>query len=223
MWTLLLDTSSERGIVALGKEGKVFFQKELPLGLQNSQYAISYIKEGLDALGVKESDLGEQLGCIAVGVGPGSYTGIRVGAAIAKSMAFALNKPLVGLSSLEALLPSKEGKFVSLIDARMGGVYAAFGVKQHGWPIKITSCAALWSLQDISAALSAVQVLVTSQIEPLRSKLAALGFESDSWEEKAPDAAEMLRICENRILSGQYSTDGSLDLLYLQEWKPTQH
>jgi tRNA A37 threonylcarbamoyladenosine modification protein TsaB len=56
---------------------------------------------------------------IAVGIGPGSYTGIRVGAALAKTLAYGWNIPLLGFCSLKAFEP-----LPVLIDARMGGFYA---------------------------------------------------------------------------------------------------
>lgn len=70
-----------------------------------------------------------ELDLFAVGLGPGSFTSLRVGLATAKAFAFALGKPLVGVSSLEAMawqmrerLP---GLVCPIIDARRGEVYAA--------------------------------------------------------------------------------------------------
>jgi tRNA threonylcarbamoyladenosine biosynthesis protein TsaB len=77
-----------------------------------------------------------ELDLIAVGLGPGSFTSLRVGLATAKAFAFALGKPLVGVSSLKAMawqmrerLP---GLVCPIIDARRGEVYAA--VYQSGGP-----------------------------------------------------------------------------------------
>lgn len=64
---------------------------------------------------------------IAVTVGPGSFTGLRVGLAFAQGLGAALHRPVVGISTLDALAASVEAKTVAaLIDARRGQVYARF-------------------------------------------------------------------------------------------------
>ena len=64
---------------------------------------------------------------IVVAEGPGSYTGLRIAVATAKTLAHTLNIELVGMSSLLALVPyQQEGLFVPLMDARRNNVYAGF-------------------------------------------------------------------------------------------------
>jgi tRNA threonylcarbamoyladenosine biosynthesis protein TsaB len=60
---------------------------------------------------------------IAVTVGPGSFTGLRVGVAFAKGLALALDKPAVGIGTLEALAAEAEGLVFAAIDARRGQLY----------------------------------------------------------------------------------------------------
>jgi tRNA threonylcarbamoyladenosine biosynthesis protein TsaB len=62
---------------------------------------------------------------IAVGVGPGGFTGLRIGVATARGLAQARDLPLVGVSSLAALAAPHEGPVVAVIDARRGEVFAA--------------------------------------------------------------------------------------------------
>jgi tRNA threonylcarbamoyladenosine biosynthesis protein TsaB len=62
---------------------------------------------------------------IAVGVGPGGFTGLRIGIATARALAQARDLPLVGVSSLEALAAPNDGRVVAVIDARRGEVFAA--------------------------------------------------------------------------------------------------
>lgn len=82
----------------------------------------------LEILGEKP----ENIEIFGAGVGPGSFTGLRIGIATVKGLAFALGKPVVPVSSLEALarsasmaLPDPETLVVPVADARMGRVYAA--------------------------------------------------------------------------------------------------
>ncbi len=63
---------------------------------------------------------------IGVTVGPGSFTGLRVGMAFAQGLGAALDRPVVGLSTLDGLAASASGVDAALIDARRGQVYARF-------------------------------------------------------------------------------------------------
>ncbi|MGZ5948394.1 MAG: tRNA (adenosine(37)-N6)-threonylcarbamoyltransferase complex dimerization subunit type 1 TsaB [Caulobacteraceae bacterium] len=65
----------------------------------------------------------DKLDRIAVTVGPGSFTGLRVGIAFAKGLALALGKPAVGIGTLEALAADAEGLVFPAIDARRGQLY----------------------------------------------------------------------------------------------------
>jgi tRNA threonylcarbamoyladenosine biosynthesis protein TsaB len=65
----------------------------------------------------------DQLDRIAVTVGPGSFTGLRVGIAFAKGLALALDRPAVGIGVLEALAAETEGLVFAAIDARRGQLY----------------------------------------------------------------------------------------------------
>ncbi|WP_309604460.1 tRNA (adenosine(37)-N6)-threonylcarbamoyltransferase complex dimerization subunit type 1 TsaB [Phenylobacterium sp.] len=65
----------------------------------------------------------DRLARIAVTVGPGSFTGLRVGIAFAKGLALALDLPAVGIGTLEALAAEGSGLVFPVIDARRGQVY----------------------------------------------------------------------------------------------------
>ncbi len=65
----------------------------------------------------------DRLDRIAVTVGPGSFTGLRVGIAFAKGLAVALDLPTVGIGSLEALACEADGLVLAIVDARRGQVY----------------------------------------------------------------------------------------------------
>jgi tRNA threonylcarbamoyladenosine biosynthesis protein TsaB len=62
---------------------------------------------------------------IAVGIGPGGFTGLRLGIATARALSQARDLPLVGVSSLAALAAPVDGRVVAVIDARRGEVFAA--------------------------------------------------------------------------------------------------
>ncbi len=78
----------------------------------------------LVAQAMAESGLGfDALERIGVTVGPGSFTGLRVGLAFAKGLALALAVPCVGVSTLQALVAGRQGKCAAVLDARRDQVY----------------------------------------------------------------------------------------------------
>lgn len=209
MWYLLFDTSSERGVVFLFHDKELVFNKELPLGLQNSQFLVPTIEEGLKECKIEVKDLF----CIAVGVGPGSYTGVRVSAAVAKALSFAHKIPLVGISALKTFIPKEERCFAAMIDARMGGVYLAIGEKREA-KVHFTLDSKVMPLKEVIPLLETVDFLITPWALTLREKI------SREFEEKAPDPYQMLDLALKKLQEHKETLDGSLDLLYLQEWLP---
>lgn len=119
MITLIIDTSTERSLIAFAQEKKVLFAQNLPFGLRSSHYMLREIERGFKELSISSSNLG----AICVTIGPGSFTGVRVGVAFAKGMAYARSLPLIGISSLKGFVSQKQGRFASIIDARIGGAY----------------------------------------------------------------------------------------------------
>jgi tRNA threonylcarbamoyladenosine biosynthesis protein TsaB len=115
------DTATDVATSALVWDGEV-------LGELTSQPRT--VLEDLDALlrrgGVRDS----QLEGIVVGTGPGSFTGLRMGLAAARTLAFALEIPLAGVSTLDALAASAPGA-VPVIDARRGEVFTGDGAHAH--------------------------------------------------------------------------------------------
>ncbi|OGX84444.1 tRNA (adenosine(37)-N6)-threonylcarbamoyltransferase complex dimerization subunit type 1 TsaB [Hymenobacter glacialis] len=133
MQTLLisLETSSPVCSVALHRiaDGSLVGQSELRLDKSHSTHLTILIEQLLANTGHQLSDLA----AVAVSDGPGSYTGLRIGAASAKGLCFALDVPLVAVSTLKALAAQvmtgtarpKKFLFCPMLDARRMEVYAA--------------------------------------------------------------------------------------------------
>lgn len=118
MITLIIDTSHERSLVAFAKGADILLTLPLPIGLQSSSYLFPTIESGFQKLNLTSADLKE----VAVTVGPGSFTGIRVGVAAAKGIAAPKELPLIGLCSLYGFIDPGR-KYAAVIDARMSGAY----------------------------------------------------------------------------------------------------
>jgi tRNA threonylcarbamoyladenosine biosynthesis protein TsaB len=95
-----------------------------PMTKGHSERIAGFARDAASAAGVSFA----QLDRIGVTVGPGSFTGLRVGLSFAQGLAAALDRPLVGLSGLDALAASagEAPEVAALIDARRGQVYARF-------------------------------------------------------------------------------------------------
>lgn len=123
MKALILETSTQKNFLLLADDGKLIKGKLLPGGSELSRTLGSETKA---LLGKEKPDW------ICVGQGPGSYTGTRVGAALAKGLSFGWQIPLYGFCSLLAFAPPEEGTFAVLLDAKMGGIYVLLGEKIEG-------------------------------------------------------------------------------------------
>ncbi len=123
MYVLGIDTSTLIGGVALLKAGELVGEIVLNIRTTHSERLLPAVE---NLLAAAEVDLGS-VGATAAVVGPGSFTGIRIGVATAKGFAYALGHPLVGVTTLEAYgwqFKSFSGIVVPLLDARRGLVYA---------------------------------------------------------------------------------------------------
>lgn len=119
---LALETSTRLGSVAVGDGSQVLAESVLSVRATYSETVLDEVSRLLDRVGVRVG----QLDGVVVGAGPGSFTGVRIAASLAKGLCFAHDLPLFAYSSLRGLAASVGGVSVcSLFDARRDEVYAA--------------------------------------------------------------------------------------------------
>ena len=121
---LALDTSTMMSSVAIVDGEHVIAEQNLNNKIGHSERLIPSIDTVLKTAGCKLADID----AFAVAIGPGSFTGLRIGLAAAKGFAFSLGRPVVGISSLKALaynLSGSEYLVASILDARRGEYYIA--------------------------------------------------------------------------------------------------
>lgn len=119
---LALDTSNKALSVALLSGKELLAETRLNIKKNHSISLMPVVDFLMQQIGWVPADLDR----IVVAQGPGSYTGLRVAVATAKTLAYTLGIDLVGVSSLYALCPEVSGMIVPLIDARRNTVYAGF-------------------------------------------------------------------------------------------------
>ncbi|WP_206859933.1 tRNA (adenosine(37)-N6)-threonylcarbamoyltransferase complex dimerization subunit type 1 TsaB [Lysobacter changpingensis] len=123
---LAFETSTEALSVALSIDGEVRERFEIA-PRRHAELALPWAEELLADAGLKRA----QLDAIAVGRGPGAFTGVRLGIALAQGIALALDRPVVAISTLAALAMRADAhatgasRVFAAIDARMGEVYSA--------------------------------------------------------------------------------------------------
>lgn len=124
MKILAFETSAKAASVALTQEGKLLGESYQNTGLTHSQTLMVMAQDLLRQCGVAIS----QLDAVAVANGPGSFTGVRIGVAAAKGMAWGAELPCVGVSTLSAMavgLGAWQGYVCPVMDARRSQVYNA--------------------------------------------------------------------------------------------------
>lgn len=97
---LSIETGTDICSVALSNDGELMALRESNEGRDHAKKVALFVDELLKETGVQPADLD----AIAVGKGPGSYTGLRIGVSFAKGMCYALNIPLIAVGSLDALV-----------------------------------------------------------------------------------------------------------------------
>ncbi|MCM1030270.1 MAG: tRNA (adenosine(37)-N6)-threonylcarbamoyltransferase complex dimerization subunit type 1 TsaB [Oscillibacter sp.] len=130
---LNIDTSTSVCSVALSRDGQLLALKENDEGLNHSLLLGTYIDDIL-----KENHLtAGMLDAIAVSMGPGSYTGLRIGVSMAKGLCYGATKPLIAVNTLQALAASvsrrigEDALYCPMIDARRMEVYTALYDKEN--------------------------------------------------------------------------------------------
>jgi tRNA threonylcarbamoyladenosine biosynthesis protein TsaB len=153
MITLGIETATQVVSVALGGDDGLLGVVEIMQGRRHAEILAPAISFVCEQSRVAIADIG----AIGVDIGPGLFTGMRVGIATAKAMAQALDVPLVGISSLDLLafpLRHTTKVIASVIDARKGEVFYAFYLPSPGGVQRVSEPRAC-SVEDFNADVMA--------------------------------------------------------------------
>ncbi|MCX7773317.1 MAG: tRNA (adenosine(37)-N6)-threonylcarbamoyltransferase complex dimerization subunit type 1 TsaB [Clostridia bacterium] len=137
MLTLAVDTSSLTASCALVENGKVVSELSTQHGKTHSQKLVPMIQT---LLRMVDCDL-RDVNLFAAAIGPGSFTGLRIGVVTIKGLAYSLKKPVCGIPTLDALaysLPDYEGLICPMLDARNNQVFTSVYDKKQNSFDKLT-------------------------------------------------------------------------------------
>lgn len=213
MYSLLIETSSQKAFLSLGLNGSPIAFQHLQGDATLSTEIYPALKKLLTSSNLEIKDLSY----ISVGTGPGSYTGIRVGASIAKALSFNSKIPMIGFCSLKALIPSFDTPFYSLIDAKSSGFFLLEGERINE-QIIYKSHPRLISLDEAQLLFSKNHPLVSPNAEILKQRLPSLP--QNLFIEGLPDAKHLMQLTHVKYMNKKFDLSQKLELLYLREPNP---
>lgn len=169
MKQLMIDTATTRLSVALSEHGKIQAEATVMVSKNHAVTLMPMIEQLMTA--VKWTP--NMLERIIVTTGPGSYTGIRIGVTTAKTLAYTLRIPLIGVSALQlmAAAPNSDLPVVALIDARRGNAYIGHYQKNKAVTPDIHASVSDWLKVNGQA-----RFMVVGDVEPFRDTLAAYDY-----------------------------------------------
>ena len=151
MLILAFETTAKAGSVALLEDGKLLAESYQNTGLTHSQTLMVLAEDMLKAAGKTMADVN----AVAVAEGPGSFTGVRIGVAAAKGLAWGAELPCYGVSTLESMaltLGAYQGYVCPVMDARRSQVYNALFYVNRGIVERVCEDRAM-ALSDLAGEL----------------------------------------------------------------------
>jgi tRNA threonylcarbamoyladenosine biosynthesis protein TsaB len=222
---LNIDTATTYASVGFSKDGEIL---EMTVNSAQKEHA-SFLQPAIAELSGKLNiELGS-IDAIALTIGPGSYTGLRVGLSSAKGLAYALNKPLVPIGTLEVMAHAAikeaagasnlndvkvEIHFCPMIDARREEVFT--GIYDHQLK-EIMSPRALILSPEIFDPYMENNVLIFSGDGAIKWKAAYKGTRA-RFSMVQHSVADLALLAEKRLIQGDLSPLAYLEPLYLKEF-----
>lgn len=214
-----IDTSTPQTSVAIGTENEILAKASVA-GASRQESVTPLLQELL-----RRSDLTlSQVGGVAVGIGPGLFTGLRVGVATAKTLAQVVNVPVVGITSLDALAYAvrySPRRIAAVIDARRKEVFSAIYravpggiVRERDYEVHAPDrlAAELQAMPGEVLAVGNGAMLYRHVLEEIGSRI-----EFASSIVAHPEAAAMVELAVPRLLREEHDRLFDIVPLYLRK------
>ena len=220
MYTLAFEGTAKVASVAVGADDKIIAHYGIDNGLTQSELLLPMAEGMLKNLGLNFSDIG----LFATSVGPGSFTGVRIGVSLVKGLAFGRDIPCVGVSTLDALaenLRGLSGIIVPCMDARRNQVYTAIYSSDGEVLLKLTEDMAISidELRERLSKLSDTNIYISGDgYDIVKRRLSELGLDTKNTpsELRLENAASVARIAYKKYKAGEYTSDLEISPTYLR-------
>ena len=216
MKILAIDSTARICTAAVCEDEQLLMLGQENAGMTHSEMLLPMIENILSELGLGVSDID----MFALSEGPGSFTGVRIGAATVKGLAFGREKPCVGVSSLEALAYNyinERGIVASAMDARRSQVYTAIFRVDHGSIERLCEDMAIPvdELCEMLGKYEGEEIFLSGDGAHLVSE--RLGDRAEYDEQRAGQNAYSVALCALRAYrAGKSTTDSELRPTYLR-------
>ena len=220
---LAFESSAKTASVALSQDGTLLAVMTVDAGRTHSEVLLPMAEDLLREVKLNFNDIDGY----AVTTGPGSFTGLRIGVATVKGLAFGREKPCFGISSLLGLaynLKGLRGIFVPVMDCRRNECYTALFSSDGEQIFRLCEDTQM-RIVDLAPILEQYKgtpiYLVGDAYEKAKALLAPLGIEVEETPVamRLASASSLLIIAQERMARGEYSDDKALTAVYL---KPAQ-
>ena len=215
---LVLDTSTARAALAVATAAGPVYTASPDPNERHGRRLVPAIRDLLEHAGLAVADLDG----FVVGLGPGSYTGLRIGLTAVKTLAYAVSKPLVGIDSLEIIAwnaPADAREVSVIADAQRGDVYAAdFAREAAGMPLTRVRETRVVSFAEWSAGLSQATLVLGPASATGRLAESVPGFvrRPENPDDRWPNPSRMAELARRVWQSGRRDEPWFLEPAYIR-------
>lgn len=206
---IAVETSGRSGTIALLKRGEEVCQRSLAHGgRRHAQSLVADASELLEEFELTPSDID----CVAVSLGPGSFTGLRVGVVFAKTFGWINDCSIVAVPTFEACAAQVEGDHIAVIsDAQRGELFFA-EFDGQGFPAEDVT---IRTIDEVKERLTTETILTGPALEKYADEFASSCHVADSecWH---PVASAIAQLGAARFESADFADPWSLDPFYLR-------
>ncbi|MXX04801.1 MAG: tRNA (adenosine(37)-N6)-threonylcarbamoyltransferase complex dimerization subunit type 1 TsaB [Gemmatimonadetes bacterium] len=213
-----LETSSTIAGIAVIRDRQVMAEASQELGGVHAEKLPGMLERIMGDLDVQWSEVE----AFAISIGPGSYTGLRVGLSLVKGLAYVTKRPVAAVPTLDAIafqVPCCRYPVHVLTDARRGQVYEARYDTSGGWPERQSEFR-VGQLEDVLASIEDEVLLVGSGVDAYRPNIVAVLGERACFPHEGAGrlmASSTAFLGLDRLKRGEQSDLNTLEPLYLRK------
>lgn len=222
---LLIETGTDICSVGIARDGELLSLRESDQGRDHAKKVALFVDELLRETGLQP----DELDAVAVGMGPGSYTGLRIGVSFAKGLCYGLGKPLIAVGSLDSLAAVaredfeagildiehwEQARLCPMVDARRMEVYTQI-FDTEGKPLTEVSAEVITpeSFAELRREPKAPLVIFGNGAEKCREMLP-----DALWVDVAPSARGLVRPAQEAFEAGRFEDVAYFEPFYLKDF-----